>query len=266
MNGAVRMVGATVRLGRAEVLCDVDLTVRTGAWVGIVGPNGAGKTTLLRTIAGLAPLSEGEIQIGGRALRSLSHLERARAIALVAQDPVVPAGMTVFDYLLLGRNPYIPWFGVESRRDLQVVEAVLSNLELDRFAARPVETLSGGERQRAVIGRALAQEAALLLLDEPTTALDMGHVQEALDLVDRMRGERGLTIVSAMHDLTVASQYAERLVMLDGGRVVADGSPSDVLTPELLSRHYRVRARVLHDHAAAGLVVIPTRATRESQC
>ena len=257
---ALRVTGASVRLGGVDVLCAVDLDVPSGAWVGVVGPNGAGKTTLLRTIAGLARLTSGEIHVGGRLLGSLSRVARARAVALVPQEPVVPAGMTVRDYVLLGRNPHIPLFAVESQRDLTVVGDILDSLELARFAARAVQTLSGGERQRAVIARALAQEASLLLLDEPTTALDIGHVQEALDLVDRMRVERGLTIVSAMHDLTVASQYGERLVMLDTGRVVADGEPREVLTAERLADHYGVRARIVHD-PEAGVLVLPRRAT-----
>ena len=257
---ALSVTGVTVRLGRAEVLSAVDLEVPGGAWVGVVGPNGAGKTTMLRTISGLAPVSSGEIRVAGEPLATLSHSKRARAVGLVAQEPVIPAGMNVRDYVLLGRNAHIPWFGVESLQDVQVVEEVLAALELEPFARRPVQTLSGGERQRAVIARALAQEASLLLLDEPTTGLDIGHVQEALDLVDRMRLERGLTIVSAMHDLTLASQYAESLLMLDRGRVVARGAPADVLTEERLSRHYRARVQVQPaPDGGSGVVVSPIR-------
>ena len=258
---ALRVAGATVRLGGVDVLSSVEFQVEVGAWVGVVGPNGAGKSTLLRAVSGLASLTSGEVQVAGHPLGTLSRVARARAVALVPQEPVVPAGMTVEDYVLLGRNPHIPLFGVETARDLAVVRDVLASLELNRFAARPVQTLSGGERQRAVIARALAQEASLLLLDEPTTALDIGHVQEALDLVDRMRLERRLTILSAMHDLTVASQYAERLVMLDKGRVVAEGSPREVLTEARLDAHYGVRARIVHD-AEAGVLVLPRRANR----
>lgn len=258
---ALRVSGATIRLNGAEILAGIDLEVRAGAWVGVVGPNGAGKTTLLRSIAGLVRLAIGEIEVEGRPLGSLSRVERARAVALVPQEPVIPTGMTVHDYVLLGRNPHIPVFAVESQRDLSVVRDILGSLELGPFEGRAVQTLSGGERQRAVIARALAQEASLLLLDEPTTALDIGHVQEALDLVDRMRVGRGLTIVSAMHDLTVASQYAERLVMLDRGRLVAEGEPREVLTAERLATHYGVRARIVHD-PEAGVLVLPSRAAR----
>lgn len=260
---ALEVLDACVRLGGNEVVAGVTLRVEPGSWVGVVGPNGAGKSTLLRAVAGLAALRGGEIRIDGRNLRTLSNVERARAIGLVAQEPVVPAGMTVRDYVLLGRNPHIPWFGVESNRDVRVVRETLAALELNEFAGRVVQTLSGGERQRAVIARALAQGAPLLLLDEPTTALDIGHVQEALDLVDRMRVERRLTIVSAMHDLTVASQYADRLVMLDHGRLVAEGTPSEVLTEQRLAEHYGVRARIVHD-PEAGVLVLPRRASRES--
>lgn len=260
---ALEVVNASVRLGGSPVVDGVSLNVEAGGWLGIVGPNGAGKTTLLRAVAALAPLSDGEVRVDGRSLRTLSPAERARAIGLVAQEPVVPAGITVQDYVLLGRNPHIPWFAVESALDVRVVRETLAALELTDLASRVVQTLSGGERQRAVIARALAQGAALLLLDEPTTALDIGHVQEALDLVDRMRLERQLTIVSAMHDLTVASQYAERLVMLDRGRLVAEGAPAEVLTAERLAEHYGVRARILHD-PEAGVLVLPRRASRKT--
>ncbi|HUR50329.1 MAG TPA: ABC transporter ATP-binding protein [Acidimicrobiales bacterium] len=257
---ALHMAGVTVRLGGAEVLSGVDLEVVSGKWLGVVGPNGAGKSTMLRSIVGLAPLASGEIRIANRPMSQLSHSTRAKEVALVAQEPVIPVGMSVRDYVLLGRNPHIPWFAVETARDVQIVHELIDALELGAFAPRPVQTLSGGERQRAVIARALAQEAALLLLDEPTTGLDIGHVQEALELVDRMRLERGLTIVSAMHDLTLASQYAESLVMLDRGRVVAQGAPVDVLTEERLSEHYRARVHVqVADAGAAGVVVTPTR-------
>ena len=258
---ALEIAGATVHLGGTDVVAGVSLQVEAGGWLGVVGPNGAGKTTLLRAVAALAPLTAGEIRVDGRPLQSLSNSERARAIGLVPQEPVVPAGMTVQDYVLLGRNAHIPWFAIETAHDVRVVRETLEALELTGFASRIVQTLSGGERQRVVIARALAQGAALLLLDEPTTALDIGHVQEALDLVDRMRLERGLTIVSAMHDLTVASQYAERLVMLDHGRLVAEGTPNEVLTAERLAEHYGVRARIVHD-PEAGVLVLPRRASR----
>src|SRR5262249_11116945 len=159
-------------------------------------------------------------------LRRMPRRQRARLLATVPQQPTVPPGMSVLDYVLLGRTPYIRPLGRESTSDIGVVERVLGRLDLDGFAARPLETLSGGERQRAFLARALAQGASILLLDEPTSALDIGHQQAVLNLVDELRAEAGLTVLATMHDLSLAGEYADRLVLLAGGRVVATGTPS----------------------------------------
>jgi cobalamin transport system ATP-binding protein len=166
--------------------------------------------------------------------------------------------MTVTDYVLLGRTPYIPYLGSESRRDLAIVADVLDHLDLGAFAGRALDSLSGGERQRAVLARALAQQAPVLLLDEPTTGLDVGHQQQVLELVDSLRRDLELTVVSAMHDLTLAGQFADHLVLLDGGRVAADGPARTVLTERVISQHYHASVRVLED-PAGGIVVIPVR-------
>ncbi|MFC7549253.1 ABC transporter ATP-binding protein [Plantactinospora sp. GCM10030261] len=253
---AVEVVGLSVTLDGAPILDDVSLTVFPGEWVTVIGPNGAGKSTLLRAVNGLLPAS-GHIRLLGTAGGALRRRDRARVVATVAQSPVVPPGMAVLDYVLLGRTPYIPALGRESAADLAVVHDVLEQLDLAAFADRPLVTLSGGERQRVFLARALAQGAPLLLLDEPTSALDIGHQQEVLDLVDRLRREHGLTVLATMHDLTVAGEYADRLVLLADGRVVAVGPPPEVLTAELLERHYRARVRIIPgDH---GPLVVPVR-------
>jgi iron complex transport system ATP-binding protein len=169
--------------------------------------------------------------------------------------------MTVADYVTLGRTPYIPYLGMEGSRDLEVVSAVLERLELAPLADRPLGSLSGGEGQRAVLARALAQEAPVLLLDEPTAALDVGHQQQVLELVDELRRERGLTVLSAMHDLTLAGQFAEQLVLLDDGRTVASGPARAVLTEATIRRHYGASVRILVD-ADGGIAVLPTRTGR----
>ena len=166
--------------------------------------------------------------------------------------------MAVLDYVLLGRTPYIPPLGRESAADLAAAHDVLDRLDLTGFAARRLETLSGGERQRVFLARALAQGATVLLLDEPTSALDIGHQQDVLELVDQLRRESGLTVLASMHDLTTAGEYADRIVLLADGRVVAAGVPAEVLTEVLLAEHYRVRVRVIPgDH---GPLVVPVRA------
>jgi iron complex transport system ATP-binding protein len=255
---AVELRGVSVDLDRRPVLRDLDLTVPGWARLGLIGPNGSGKTTLLRAVAGLVP-HRGQVQIGDAPPGSLSRRELARRIALVPQTPAVPAGITVSDYVLLGRTPYIPYLGTETRRDLAIVADVLDHLDLGAFAGRALDSLSGGERQRAVLARALAQQAPVLLLDEPTTGLDVGHQQQVMELVDTLRRDLELTVVSAMHDLTLAGQFADQLVLLDRGRVAAAGPPRAVLTEEVIARHYHASVRVLED-PGGGTVVVPVRA------
>jgi iron complex transport system ATP-binding protein len=253
---AIAVEHLRVRLGGALIVDGVDLDVAEGEWVTIIGPNGAGKSTALRAIGGLLPF-EGEIALNGTPVARLHRRERAKTIATVAQSPVVPPGMRVFDYTLLGRTPYVAPLGRESATDLAAAEEVLAVLDLTRFANRRLETLSGGERQRVFLARALAQGARILLLDEPTSALDIGHQQEVLELVDRLRTERGLTVLATMHDLTTAGEYAERMVLIANGRVVAAGPPRAVLTEENLAEHYRVKVRVIEGEH--GPLVVPVR-------
>lgn len=245
-----------VQLGDAEVLHGVDIDVAPGDWLTVVGPNGAGKTTLLKAVAGLVPFV-GSIRLGGADLGGLSSRHRSRLVAVVPQTPILPPSMTVTDYVLLGRTPHIPLFGIERPEDLEITEATLHRLELSDFATRTLDTLSGGERQRAVLARALVQMAPILLLDEPTTALDVGHQQEVLDLVDDLRRVRQLTVLSTMHDLTLAGQYGDRVALLDRGRLAASGTAEDVLTEEHLSYHYGARVTVLRHEG--GIVVVPLR-------
>ncbi|WBB77983.1 ABC transporter ATP-binding protein [Micromonospora sp. WMMD882] len=255
---AVEVRDLHVRLDRTPILTGVDLTVAVGEWVTVIGPNGAGKSTLLRAVGGLLPAS-GDVALFGTPTRALPRRERARVVATVAQSPVVPAGMSVLDYVLLGRTPYIAPLGRESAVDLAVTHEVLAQLDLTGFAHRELATLSGGERQRVFLARALAQGATLLLLDEPTSALDIGHQQEVLELVDQLRHTHGLTVLATMHDLTVAGEYADRLVLLAEGRVVATGTPREVFTEELLATHYRAQVRVID--TPHGPLILPTRPT-----
>jgi iron complex transport system ATP-binding protein len=253
----VELRGVSVALDGRPVLTGLRLAIAGGSRLGLIGPNGSGKTTLLRAIAGLVPY-QGEIRIGDDPGGSLSRRELARRIAMVPQNPVIPAGITVSEYVLMGRTPYIPTFGTESRRDHEIATSVLEHLDLAALTARRLDALSGGERQRAVLARALAQQAPVLLLDEPTTGLDVGHQQQVLELVDTLRDDLDLTVVSALHDLTLAGQFADQLVLLDGGRVAAAGPPATVLTEEVIRRHYHASVRVLED-PGGGIVVVPVR-------
>jgi iron complex transport system ATP-binding protein len=256
---SVEARGVSVSFGGPTVVRDLDLVVPSGSWVGLIGPNGAGKSTLMRAIAGLVPYT-GDVRYDDVGLRSMDRRSVARLVALVPQNPFTPEAMLVSDYVLMGRTPYIPYLGTESRSDLEVVAEVFERLELEELTARPLGSLSGGELQRAVLGRALAQQAPVLLLDEPTSALDVGHQQQVLELVDRLRISGGLTIVSAMHDLTLAGQFVDKLVLLDRGRAVASGSAAEVLTEATIGKHYGARVRVLRGPDGEVLVV-PVRDT-----
>ena len=189
----------------------------------------------------------------------MSRRQRARRIAVVEQNPSVPAGMRVVEYVMLGRTPYISHFGREGRNDQRVVAAVLDRLDLIDFAERPLDQLSGGERQRVVVARALAQEPDLLVLDEPTSALDLGRQLQVLELVQSLRADGGLTVVSATHDLTLAAAYCDRVALISRGALVASGTPAEVVTEPILGEHYGVSLRVLRD-ASGALAVIPLRA------
>ncbi len=255
----IELRDVTVELGGKPVVDGVSAEIADGEWLALIGPNGAGKTTLLRAIARLVPFS-GEVRLDGRRGEELSRGELARLVADVPPDPSTPPWMTVAEYVLLGRTPHLGPLAKEGSRDRDAAARSLARLDLLPFAGRRLGTLSGGEKQRVVVARALAQEAPIVLLDEPTAALDIGHQQQALELLDGLRAEPGLTLVTAMHDLTLAAQYADRMLLLDAGRVVADGTPGDVLTEAVIAEHYGAAIDVV---AVGGrIAVVPRRAGR----
>ena len=256
MSAALELRDVTVTLGRSEVVHGVSATVARGEWVALIGPNGAGKTTILRAVAGLLPFA-GEVLLDGAALAGSSRREIARQIALVPQQPQTPPELTVAEYVLLGRTPHIGYLASETRADRLAAERAIARLALRPFAARPLGSLSGGELQRAVLARALAQDAPLLLLDEPTSALDLGRQQQALELVDELRRDEELTVVAAMHDLSLAGQFADRLLLLDAGRIVAEGSADDVLSEALIANYYGANVRVIRE--GNSVFVLPQR-------
>jgi cobalamin transport system ATP-binding protein len=254
----------TVRYGASVAVWEVTESADNGEWVGVIGANGAGKSSLLRAAAQLVSY-DGAIRVAGETMARLSPRRRARLVAYVPQQPELPAGMSAIDYTLLGRTPHIGYFGVESAQDREVSAEVLDRIGVASLADRHLSTLSGGELQRVVLARALAQDAPVLLLDEPTSALDLGRRVDALELVDELRRERGLTVLSAMHDLTLAAQFADRLVLMSAGRVVAAGAPADVLDEQLLSACFGGRVRVLTDDDGQ-LLVVPQRTRRRIGC
>jgi len=253
----IDIAGALVQLDGVRVVDGVDLQVPVGTWTMLIGPNGAGKTTLLRAVAGLVAHS-GTVRVDGADLATLGARARARLLALVPQDPLLPPEMTASEYTLLGRTAHLGFLGRTSARDEEVAREAVARLGLTGLADRPLGSMSGGERQRAVLARALAQQAPVLLLDEPTTSLDVGRQQDVLDLVATLQTERGLTVLGAMHDLTLAGQYADRLALIDGGHMIAQGRPDQVLVETLIAHHYRARVRV--ENVGGAPVVLPTRA------
>ncbi|WP_283134879.1 ABC transporter ATP-binding protein [Rhizohabitans arisaemae] len=235
--------GVSVALDGRPVLSEVSLEAPGGSWTAVIGPNGAGKSTLMRAMVGLVAY-QGEIAVEGRPARGLKPRERARLVAYAPQSPTLPPEMTVLDYVLLGRSPYIPYLGAESRNDRRVAASVLARLDLSDMSGRRLAKLSGGERQRVVLARAIAQEARILLLDEPTSALDLGHQQQVLELVDRLRLADALTVITTLHDLSLAAQYAETMVLLSRGGVVSSGPAAAVLTAETVAEHFGAKVTV----------------------
>lgn len=258
MSG-IRARGLRVVYEGLVALAEVDLEATAGEWVGLVGPNGSGKTSLLRALAGSVEAA-GEVEVDGVSLRSLGRRRAARLLALVPQHPTLPPAMTVAEYVLLGRTPHLGYWAADGPRDHRAVQEALARLDAADLADRALGALSGGEAQRVVLARAVAQDPVVLLLDEPTASLDVGHQQQVLDLVDELRRERSIAVISALHDLTLAAQYADRLLLLDRGEVVAQGPARVVLTPERLAAFSGARVALLAGPGGE-LVVAPRRAT-----
>jgi iron complex transport system ATP-binding protein len=254
---AVDVAQLTVKAGSKTLVADVTLAVAAGTWCTVVGPNGAGKTTLVEAIAGLRKASHGSVSISGRALAEMHERERAQRVALVPQHPVIPSGMSVGDYVALGRVAYHGLFRPPSANDRNVVESVLARLSLLDFRERDVMTLSGGERQRMVLARALVQSTTVIVLDEPITGLDMRHQMDMLELLKGEVAQCGLTVIATLHDLTLAGQFADRLVLLDHGAVVLDGAADDVIRSDELAQCYGMKLRVVDVDGVD--VVVPVR-------
>jgi iron complex transport system ATP-binding protein len=246
--------GLSVSFGTKAALEGVNVSVATGEWVALIGPNGAGKTTMLRAIAKMVR-SAGGIMLGGHPASRLGQRKLARLIAFVPQHPVLPPAMTALDYVLLGRTPHLGYFAVETDADRRICLDLLDRMTLADMAGRRLGTMSGGESQRLVLARALAQQAPILLLDEPTSALDLGRRVDALEMIDELRTERSLTVLSAIHDLTLAGQFADRLVLLHEGKVAADGDPAAVLRDDLLSATFGAGVGVMRTTAGELAVI-----------
>jgi iron complex transport system ATP-binding protein len=247
--------GVTVAYGSRVALRDVSLTVPAGQLLGLVGPNGSGKTTLIRAVSGVVGLQAGEVYLGGADVPRLSPRDVALRAAVVPQNPRLPPSFTALELVLMGRTPHLKLLESEGHADLQVVRGAMVATDTWDLAGRRIGELSGGERQRLLVARALAQETPLLLLDEPTAHLDVGHQAATLRLMAKLCRSEGKAVLAAVHDLTLAAQFCPRLVMLSGGRVVAEGAPAEVLTAERLRQVYDASIHVL-SHPVTGLPVL----------
>jgi iron complex transport system ATP-binding protein len=251
-----------VRYGNVAVLDGITERAGDAEWVALIGPNGAGKTTLLRAAARLVR-HDGVITVGGLPTTRMSRRQLARLVAYVPQRPQLPPAMTVADYVMLGRNPHIGYLRTETAADRRVCAGLLERIGMAGHSARVLATLSGGELQRVILARALAQEAPVLLLDEPTSALDLGRRADALELIDTLRRDHALTVISAVHDLTLAGQFADRLVLVDGGRVAAAGTPAEVLRADVLAARFGTGVEVITT-SDGDLAVISRRPARSA--
>ena len=246
-----------VAYGDRLVLKDITFEVPSGAILGVIGPNGSGKTTLIRALSGVLAQVSGEVCVDGVDLKSLSTAERARRVAVVPQARNLPPAFTGWELVVLGRTPHLNWLGNISRKDEEQVWQALDRAQATDLADRRVGELSGGEQQRLLLARALAQEASLLLLDEPTTHLDL---QYQIHLLDQIRGlARGehLAVVVALHDLNLVARYSDQVALLVKGELLGLGAPSEVLQPALLSQVYNLPLQVIHDSASGQPVILP---------
>jgi len=220
------------------VLQDVSFQVRKGEFVGVIGPNGSGKTTLLKTLYRLLTPQRGDVLFDHLSLKKMSRGEIAKKIAVVAQETYPAFPFRVIEMVLMGRSPYLGHLMFESPKDLEIAKKAMEWTEILPISQRPIDELSGGERKRVYIARALAQEPEVILLDEPTTNLDIHHQVESLDLVLSLNREKGLTILMASHDLNLASEYSDRLILLQHGRIFHMGPPEEVMTQENIEKVY----------------------------
>jgi iron complex transport system ATP-binding protein len=242
--------------GGQPLLSNLQVTLRHGEMVGLLGPNGSGKTTFVKLLSGVLRPGQGRILLGGRDLVAWGRRAIARRIAVVPQEMQMPFAFTVEQMVALGRTPFVRLFRTPGSRDREIVRAAMQSAEVEALAGRIFHELSGGERQRVLLAMALAQQPRLLLLDEPTSHLDIKYQIEVLELVCRLNRETGMTVVAAMHDLNLAARYFPRLLLFQRG-IVADGGPAEVLEPRLLQSVYGIAVQVGVLHGAEHLSILP---------
>lgn len=242
----------------ALIIDDLAITIPTGKITALVGPNGCGKSTLLRGLARLLPPKRGHVYLDGKAIHTLPTRQLAKEIGILPQSPVAPEGLTVRELVAQGRYPHQSWFQQWSAVDEAITQVAMETTNIVAFADRPIDTLSGGQRQRAWIAMALAQETEILLLDEPTTFLDIAYQLEVLELLHDLNAT-GRTIVMVLHDLNQACRYAHHLVALRDGKICASGEPARVLTAEMVAQVFHIDAQIMPDPVTGTPMCIPVR-------
>jgi iron complex transport system ATP-binding protein len=243
--------------GQRMVVEGLSVDLLKGGVTALVGPNGSGKSTLLKTLARLLKPSDGAVYLNGKAITRMPTSQVAQEIAVLPQGPSAPAGLTVGELVEQGRYPHAGPLKMLRKQDYAAIAEAMRLTGMEEFAHRALDSLSGGERQRAWVALALAQETPILLLDEPTTFLDMGHQLEILELVEQLNRERNMTVVLVLHDLNHAARFASRMIALKEGRIVADGPPVEILTPALLADLFGVRAHIMTDPETGTPVCLP---------
>lgn len=256
-NAGLSAEGVSIAYSRAVVVENLDLVIPPNAFTALIGSNGSGKSTILKTLGGLLSPRAGRILLNGRPLNDMSTKAIARGVSMLAQGPSAPEGLTVLDLVRQGRYPHLTLFGRMSEGDDKACAEALALTGMTELAGRPLDNLSGGQRQRAWIAMTLAQETPILLLDEPTTFLDLAHQIEVMELVSRLVAERGKTVVAVLHDLNQAARYADHIVLLKAGAIAAAGRPEDVMTTELIADVFAVAVKVMPDPVAATPMCVP---------
>lgn len=249
--------GVALSYGRNRIVEGLDLRIPPGRFTALLGANGCGKSTILRALAGLHRPDAGAVRLDGADMATLGARARARRIGLLAQNATAPEGLTVEELVRQGRYPHRPLLGGWSTADAAAVEAALRSTATTGLRARPLERLSGGQRQRAWVAMTLAQESDILLLDEPTTWLDLAHQADLLGLLRRLVDTAGRTVVAVLHDLIQAARHADHIVLLGPGRILAQGAPSDVLTPDALRAAFGVEVIIVKDPDTGGPLCLP---------
>jgi iron complex transport system ATP-binding protein len=263
-NGAIsgdgiRATNLTLGYDNQTIVDSLNTSIVPGQITTLVGPNGCGKSTLLRGLARLLKPSVGEVLLDGKAIHQMPTKELARRLGILPQSPGAPEGLTVYELVAQGRYPHQGFFQQWSHEDERVSREAIAVTNMVELADRPLDTLSGGQRQRAWIAMALAQSTPVLLLDEPTTYLDIGYQLEVMELIERLNRQRSMTILLVLHDLNQAARYSDRMIVLKDGAIVADGAPSDVLTPWLLEEVFHVHANIVTDPGSESPVCLPYR-------